>query len=263
MVRKKKERPCQGSASFTKDDDDRSKSWPTVTKLREANQLTQTDQDILVQQLGYLPGNAIRIAARVKDLPECLHSLVGDLEAPVVAQLYPIAVRVETKFGRKRKRHPDDKAKEGILMEPFPTLYWITHPKVKALISNLEKDGRGVTYEQRLESDDSVRSSMKLAHKEYAVERWEKILTDDDKAWLTKRKWHPYVDDVDGRGVAGSRHPSKVKCLHAHAAHYWSGNANNIFGKWVEQELCDEATRRSKQSGGKALAGDTNTSIEE
>jgi uncharacterized protein len=125
------------------------------------------------------------------------------------------------------------------LMEPFPTLYWITHPEVRSLISNLETQGRGIEYEQRLAADPTVRQSMETAHVEYAKERWEHVLSDEDRAWLIQRQWHPHVGCQHGRGVAGSRYPATVKCLHAHAAHYWSGNQNNTFGRWVAQELCD------------------------
>lgn len=217
--------------------DPRSTSWPTVLQRRRQNRFEKRDEVALADQLGYLPGNVIHISARIKDLPSSLHVIDTDMEAPVVALLYPIAVREETQVGRKRKRHPADK--EGFLAEPFPTIYWITHPEVRSLISNLETKGRGFEYEQRLATDPKVRQSMETAHTEYATERWKNILTEEDREWLTQRKWHPHVGCQHGRGIAGSRYPATVKCLHAHAAHYWSGNTNNTFGEWVVQELCN------------------------
>jgi hypothetical protein len=239
------------------EEDPRCRSWPAALQRRKENQFEPRDEVALIGQLGYLPGNVIGVSARIKDLAVPLQKVAIDDQAnePVVVQLYPIAVRAETKTAttagreRKRKRHPADDQEQDMVTEPFPTLYWITHPQIRALISDLEKRGRGTEYERRLAADPVVRRKMETAHKEYATERWQHVLTDQDRAWLVQRQWHSYLgccgasgevqQQQNGRGIAGSRHFASVKCLHAHAAHYWSGNTNNIFGQWVAEELCD------------------------
>jgi hypothetical protein len=166
------------------------------------------------------------------------------------------------------------------LMEPFPTIYWVTHPLIKAFISKLELDRINVQFEQRLldegtEGNKSGEShptttttnnnsnnntnagdacdpsspleSMKRAHRSYGKER-RGLLSQRDIEYVKGRRWYsdyasPPIAKAatkpfsDGCGVAGIRNPKAVKCLHAHAAHYWSGNGDNVVGRWVWERL--------------------------
>lgn len=81
---------------------DRSYVWPAVVQRRkESGWRDDEDGPALQRQLGYLPGNVIRIAARWHDLPVGLlgQGNVPENE-PVVAHLYPIVLRDEHS-GRK------------------------------------------------------------------------------------------------------------------------------------------------------------------
>ncbi|VEU40928.1 unnamed protein product [Pseudo-nitzschia multistriata] len=320
--------------------------------VRRRTMLSENDRRDLIQQLGYLPGNALQVMARVEDAfsTEDLQHIIAAtvagsktssknspnatatmesstnckeiktnrkdpgmtarmvqtmMKEPLVIKLYPLALRDEsssTKRRRKRRReekedlstssdkeldvicqgtsktvredqsiHPAASAPTHTipLMEPFPTIYWVTHPLIKALISKLELDKVNVRFEQRLldeirerkapekckykdNSSSSSLESMKCAHKSYGRERRE-LLSEQHREYVKKRRW--YEDSIssnnhdskkmtpskapfgDGCGVAGIRNPRAVKCLHAHAAHYWSGNRDNLVGYWVEQEL--------------------------
>eukprot|EP00559_Dactyliosolen_fragilissimus_P008910 CAMPEP_0184860166 /NCGR_PEP_ID=MMETSP0580-20130426/5114_1 /TAXON_ID=1118495 /ORGANISM="Dactyliosolen fragilissimus" /LENGTH=436 /DNA_ID=CAMNT_0027357181 /DNA_START=11 /DNA_END=1317 /DNA_ORIENTATION=+ len=173
---------------------------------------------------------------------------------PLVLKLYPLVNRDESsghksqtrKFKSRKRGQPDqglnknEQTKEGeteivsnatstlnkiitnskTIIEPFPTLYWLTHPHLRTLISQLElsQDNNVRIMEQRLLSNHEDKNNtsttsesslssltpiqqMENAHRSYGRHRWN-LLTDDDKENLIKNlKW----DDVLGmeRGVAG------------------------------------------------------------
>ena len=383
--------------------------------VRKRTVLSEADRHDLIHQLGYLPGNALRIVARLQDAfsSDDLQRLVAaaamvttkmktrtatqgesdgakdtassntdgnsklsndsdnhsttdksgttiattncnDMQAnerkkkamasmiqtmmkePLVIKLYPLVLRDEsssTKRRRKRRREETeddstdrhnggssanktpaaDSTSAGTtgtndgatssaagtvalpqttpLMEPFPTIYWVSHPLIKALISKLELDRVNVQFEQRLLDEETERkksedshptddatandsnsnsnnnnnnnsgvtshsstplASMKRAHISYGRER-RGLLSSRDMEYVKGRRWYDETSPSpssppktktataapfsDGCGVAGIRNPKGVKCLHAHAAHYWSGNSDNIVGFWVWERL--------------------------
>jgi uncharacterized protein len=349
---------------------DRDKVWPAVAERRrqfaeaaatEAEHVDDlddcgwrgpADERLLIGQLGFLPGNAIRVSARVKDLRQgpgeavqqqqqqqdadfslsmerlLLASSAGknrnssnnsddydivldhdDGQVPVVLQLYPLVYRDEYTGGREdgrkvakgRKRrlarkgtndndnaddistpvvrgdngnhngNADAPAKsqklvavdslsndidaETVVVEPFPTIYWLTHPLLRVWISQLELDGLGVRLQQRLADpgSEALLERMKRAHEAYAMERVQ-LLTPADVALVQARHWEDALLTT-GRGVAGVRNPKAVKCLHAHAAHYLSdvcsnGSSDNVVGEWVMQEVHKMLNERSRRENG-------------
>ena len=236
---------------------DREYVWPAVM---ERCTLTKADKAALVAQLGYLPGNALSVAARMKDvLP--LQQLQEYDNSPLVLKLYPLVYRDETdgtKSRRKRRQRKEEnnclaetstkpsgdnnnnkkkkKKRNPPLMEPFPTIYWVTNPRIKALISKLELEKMGLELEQRLKESANDLESMKKAHQEYGNERLELITSSSkDWKWIQEKGWEPAF--ASSRGVAGIRNLASIKCLHAHAAHYWSGCQHNIVGKLVADKV--------------------------
>jgi len=109
------------------------------------------------------------------------------------------------------------------IIEPFPTLYWLTSPLLRTLISKLEisKHHNVPQMEAKLRSSPSYLEQMERAHKSYGRRRWE-LLTPADQSNIVARGWQSALGE--GRGVAGIRLAKErydcVKCLHAHAAHY-------------------------------------------
>lgn len=251
--------------------------------------LDPIDERQLTSQLGFVPGNAVCVAARLA--PEFCQSTTSNdqhnLNAPSVVKLYPMVIRdsyhggktdgrkfkgrrrggmrtVDTKSGTdnnevenvedKTESHDHDEKSIGRctaqsskercwfidsdttnktqIIEPFPTLYWLTSPILRSHISQIElSKTHGVQkMEQKLKSSTHYLEQMARAHNSYGKARWE-LLTDIDKEEVLKRGW----DNALGveRGVAGIR-PKKskdgngneteawdgIKCLHAHAAHY-------------------------------------------
>ena len=275
--------------------------------VKHQTELSNEDRRDLIRQLGYLPGNALRVASRIEDAfsseelqklfasatstptaedgaansdnkrSERMASMIQNMmKEPLVLKLYPLALRDEsssTKRRRKRRREEDasDKQQRSTitnenstpsdtytntpLMEPFPTIYWVTHPLIKALISKLELDRLNVQFEEKLANEASPLESMKRAHKSYGIERRE-LLSSHDRDYVKGRNWYGVEQStfIDASplvspnttsippfselcGVAGIRNPKAVKCLHAHSAHYWSGNKDNLVGHWVSERL--------------------------
>lgn len=236
---------------------DRGRVWRGVLQRRSERWL-EADEIALVRQLGYLPGNAVAVAARSTRVPQ----LKIDGDVPIVLQLYPIAIRDVYAGGKSdgrkfksRKRGPtkrpdvndDETDMDGqLLIEPFPTMYWLTHPLLRTLTSKLElgQTNNVKMLEKRLANDELALESMKTAHKAYGEARWQ-LLTREDQTEIQSRQWEGSL--AQNAGVAGIRKPFAVKCLHTHLAHHLSGgpgSEHNIVGMWVLEEICNMVVNR-------------------
>ena len=84
---------------------------------------------------------------------------------------------------------------------PFPTLYYLSHPAATAAISTLEATGVMTALAAELGADADLRAHYARAHEAYLADR-------------------TGIDDVDEiRGISAGGMPTRVKCLHALAAH--------------------------------------------
>lgn len=234
---------------------DRSEIWAGVLECRNRYQWNESDKAALISQLGYLPGNLVRVVTRSEDVSQIIKQN-NDANLPVVVQLYPIAIREESEGGkngkryksRKRQRIDDTSNEESTLIEPFPTMLWLTNPLLRIIISRLEVNGYGTELEKRLAENPDHFSSMKCAHDAYGRARYQ-MLTPSDASLLQAKNWISAVDC--SRGVAGIRHARAVKCLHAHAAHYLSGMEgwdSNVVGKWAIQAVSELLGSTSEDS---------------
>lgn len=84
---------------------------------------------------------------------------------------------------------------------PFPTLYYLSHPAATAALSRLEASGVMAELGGMLEDDEELRAAYERAHTAY--------LSDRDRV--------EHVEEIDGFSAGGM--PTRVKCLHALAAH--------------------------------------------
>jgi len=84
---------------------------------------------------------------------------------------------------------------------PFPTFYYLTHPAATAAMSALEATQVMAEYNELLASDEDVAAQYRIGHEQYLADR-ESIAV---------------VDEIAGISAGGM--PSRVKCLHAVAAH--------------------------------------------
>lgn len=249
---------------------DRDKIWQGVLEKRGNDGLSLTDEASIIGQLGYLPGNAISVAARSHQLP----LLLVDDNVPIVLKLYPLAIRdlhaggkaggrkfKSRRRGKKNassgassddaanKQDTSDNKEEPPLLEPFPTLYWLTHPVLRTLTSKLELTDHVRSMEDRLQREPGALESMKRAHTFYGQERYE-TLTKNDLSLVQERKWQSALDSK--RGVAGIRKHFRIKCLHTHLAHYLSGgrgSEDNVVGKWVMESISRTLQEKSARVG--------------
>nr|WP_130345817.1 DUF501 domain-containing protein [Herbihabitans rhizosphaerae] len=148
---------------------------------------------------------------------------VTEADAAVVAEqlgrpprgLRAVAARCPSGHPSVVQTHP--RLEDGT---PFPTLYYLTCPRLTSLVSTLE--GNGVMREMtaRLDEDADLAEAYRSAHESY--------LADRDAI-------EPLGTDVSAGGM-----PSRVKCLHVHLAHTLArGPGVNPFGDETMELLAD------------------------
>jgi hypothetical protein len=101
---------------------------------------------------------------------------------------------------------------------PFPTLYYLTCPRLTALVSRLEASGLMREMTERLDTDPELAAAYLAAHRAYLAER---------------DAIEPLGTEVSAGGM-----PSRVKCLHVHVAHALAaGPGVNPLGDEVRAAL--------------------------
>ncbi len=94
---------------------------------------------------------------------------------------------------------------------PFPTLYYLTCPRLTSLTSTIEASGLMREMTARLAEDADLAAAYLAAHRSYLAER---------------DAIEPLGTDVSAGGM-----PGRVKCLHVHVAHALAvGPGVNPFG---------------------------------
>lgn len=84
---------------------------------------------------------------------------------------------------------------------PFPTLYYLTCPRLAGQIGTLEASGLMREMSARILQDEELAGAYRLAH----------------EAYLQEREAVGHVPEIDGITAGGM--PTRVKCLHVLAAH--------------------------------------------
>lgn len=86
---------------------------------------------------------------------------------------------------------------------PFPTLYWLTCPWLRAYVDGLESSGVAGEWRVRLTHESDLAERMMLAEEQYRSRRARAAGGEDPCASV---------------GIAGQRDSSATKCIHAHVA---------------------------------------------
>jgi hypothetical protein len=103
---------------------------------------------------------------------------------------------------------------------PFPTLFYVTCPRLVSAIGALEGSGLMREMTERLEADPELAARYRAAHDDY----------------LARRETHGAVDEIDGISAGGM--PERVKCLHALVGHSLAvGPGVNPFGDEALEQL--------------------------
>lgn len=84
---------------------------------------------------------------------------------------------------------------------PFPTFYYLTHPAATAALSALEAGQLMVELNERLANDAAFASDYRVAHEAYLADRAQ------------------FGEVAEVAGITAGGMPTRVKCLHALAAH--------------------------------------------
>lgn len=103
---------------------------------------------------------------------------------------------------------------------PFPTLYYLTCPRLTSAIGRLEASGVMTEWTARLDDDTGLREQYRRAHVDY----------------VRRRNAISQVPRIAGVSAGGM--PDRVKCLHALAAHALAvGPGINPFGDETVDQL--------------------------
>lgn len=126
----------------------------------------------------------------------------------------------------------------------FPTLFWLTCPRLAGTVARLEADGWLARLQGLLDNDMEFRDALLQAHQEYAYLR-RRTLGRDAYAQLRERA-AGRAAVIDGTGVGGSRDMRHLKCLHAHYAHYLATKANPV-GRMLDAVLRTQPSARCRE----------------
>jgi uncharacterized protein len=147
------------------------------TDLTAFEPVTEADREIIAQQLGRPPRALRAVTARCPS------------GHPSVVQTNP---RLENGT-------------------PFPTLYYLTCPRLTSLVGRLEASGIMREMTERLALDADLAAAYQRAHESYLAQR---------------DAIEPLGTEVSAGGM-----PGRVKCLHVHLAHTLAcGAGANPFG---------------------------------
>lgn len=110
---------------------------------------------------------------------------------------------------------------------PFPTVYYLTCPRLTSAVSTLEAEGRMRQMQERLTTDPDLAERYTAAHRRYL----------DDRSALEP------VAEIEGISAGGM--PDRVKCLHVLVGHALAaGPGVNPFGDEALAEICDRGLVR-------------------
>lgn len=126
----------------------------------------------------------------------------ADLEA-VRAQLGRPPRGVRDIAARCPSGHPSVVQTEPRLDDgtPFPTLYYVTCPRLSGAIGTLEASGLMAVMSERLGQDEGLAAAYRQAHESY----------------LAEREAIAHVPEIEGITAGGM--PTRVKCLHVLVGH--------------------------------------------
>ncbi len=161
----------------------------------------------------------------------------SDLEA-VTAQLGRPARGIVEVSSRCPSGHPNVVKTEPRLPDgtPFPTLYYVTCPRLSGAIGTLEASGLMTEMSVRLSDDSALADAYRRAH----------------DAYLAEREALGHVPEIEGISAGGM--PTRVKCLHVLVGHSLAvgrgvnplgDEALDLLGDWWSGSDCADMRARS------------------
>jgi hypothetical protein len=161
----------------------------------------------------------------------------SDLES-VTAQLGRPARGIVEVSSRCPSGHPNVVKTEPRLPDgtPFPTLYYVTCPRLSGAIGTLEASGLMTEMSVRLSDDSALADAYRRAH----------------DAYLAEREALGHVPEIEGISAGGM--PTRVKCLHVLVGHSLAvgrgvnplgDEALDLLGDWWSGSDCAGADQDS------------------
>lgn len=136
------------------------------------------------------------------------------------------------------------------VVTPFPTLFWLTCPRVREAVGALENAGMIRQMRERLRVDEDFRREYAEANSDYARRRLA-VLEEADPAWRDKVSVE-MAKVITSAGVGGLVDPEGVKCIHMHVAH-WLATANNPVGREAVAAMGGEGGPATECADGRCL----------
>ena len=115
--------------------------------------------------------------------------------------------------------------------ELFPTLYYLTCPHLVKEVSQLEGSGLVRELQDRLASDEAFQKDFHDAQSHYRGKRFS-LLVPEEESMIGQNK----VRIIKESGIAGAKNLTRIKCLHAHYAHFLALGRNPV-GEIVQKKL--------------------------
>lgn len=184
-----------------------------VTDLGNYQPLKEGDKATVTRQLGRQPRNLVGVAARCP------------AGAPRVIVTHPVIYH------------------DGVFPEVFPTLYWLSCPRLVKEISRMEGAGAIEEIQELILDDPEPKKALEDEHEMYAKQRM--ALVKDVTLHSLEDDYPTQYEVLVHSGVGGIMDQG-IKCLHTHFADYLV-NGTNPVGKIVAgrlgekiEELCKE-----------------------
>ncbi len=143
--------------------------------------LSETQLNIIEQQLGRKPRGIIRIAAQTS------------AGIPLVLQM-----------------------RSWLAQAPFPTLYWLCSKDLHKAINQIETQGAVKALEIEIEQNANLRNALLADQQRYHDKRQDEMLEEDRQAIAN----NGFSELFESFGIGGIRSWDKVRCLHMHYAHH-------------------------------------------
>ncbi|HED03957.1 MAG TPA: DUF501 domain-containing protein [Candidatus Fraserbacteria bacterium] len=166
--------------------------------ISQRSEVSPEELGLIARQLGREPRGLLQVER---------YCLAGH---PQVIRVYPL---IENKAG---------------LLEPFPTIFWLSCPRLVRQIAKLEHQGLIRKLEELFRSDVRLRARYASDQRAYQLERWSSLnQRDKERVRRDPRWWAAFWE----RGIGGLGDLERVKCLHLHYAHHLA--RRNVIGEWI------------------------------
>lgn len=168
--------------------------------------LKEGDKAVIARQLGRQPRNLVGVAVRCP---------AGH---PQVIVTHPVMYH------------------DGVYPEVFPTLYWLSCPRLVKEVSRLEGAGVIEDIQEAIFHNPELQEELNEEHRQYAEERL--ALVKNVTLNPLKEEYPAQYDVLVHSGVGGIMDKG-IKCLHTHFADYLVHGKNPV-GRLVAEKLGDK-----------------------